>query len=71
MPIRPENDKEGPSVDKNSQEAYQMLIEWVKTVPDAIEDIKKNGTKEDLKKYQFQIKKVVNKLKEIEADLKR
>tara|TARA_B100000427_G_C15005100_1_gene375729 strand:- start:68 stop:283 length:216 start_codon:yes stop_codon:yes gene_type:complete len=71
MPIRPENDKEGSSVDKNSQEAYQMLIEWVKTVPDAIEDIKKNGTKEDLKKYQFQIKKVVNKLKEIEADLKR
>ena len=50
-------------------EAYDTLVEWVKTVPGAIEHIKKNGTNEDLLKYKQQIKLVLEKIKDIEKEL--
>ena len=53
----------------NGQEAYETLVEWVKTVPKTINELKKNGTEEDLKTYQMQIKMVLDKLKQIEIKL--
>ena len=53
----------------NGQEAYATLVEWVKTVPKTINELKKNGTQEDLKTYQLQIKMVLDKLKQIELKL--
>ena len=53
----------------NGQEAYETLVEWVKTVPKTINELKKNGTEEDLKTYQMQIKMVLDKLKQIELKL--
>jgi len=53
----------------NGQEAYETLVEWVKTVPKTINELKKNGTQEDLKTYQMQIKMVLDKLKQIELKL--
>ena len=53
----------------NGQEAYETLVEWVKTVPKTINELKKNGTEEDLKTYQMQIKMVLDKLKQIEKKL--
>ena len=53
----------------NGQEAYATLVEWVKTVPKTINELKKNGTEEDLKTYQLQVKIVLDKLKHIEQKL--
>ena len=53
----------------NGQEAYATLVEWVKTVPKTINELKKNGTEEDLKTYQLQVKMVLDKLKQIEQKL--
>ena len=53
----------------NGQEAYATLVEWVKTVPKTINELKKNGTEEDLKTYQLQVKMVLDKLKQIELKL--
>ncbi len=44
-------------------------MEWVKTVPKTINELKKNGTEEDLKTYQMQVKMVLDKLKQIEKKL--
>ena len=53
----------------NGQEAYATLVEWVKTVPKTINELKKSGTEEDLITYQMQIKMVLDKLKQIEQKL--
>jgi len=53
----------------NGQEAYATLVEWVKTVPKTINELKKNGTEEDLKTYQMQVKMVLDKLKQIEKKI--
>ena len=53
----------------NGQEAYATLVEWVKTVPKTINELKKNGTEEDLKTYQMQVKMVIDKLKQSEQKL--
>ena len=53
----------------NGQEAYETLVEWVKTVPKTINELKKNGTEENLKTYQMQVKMVLDKLKQIEQKL--
>jgi len=53
----------------NGEEAYQTLVNWVKSVPNAIKEIEQNGSKEDLIRYKKQIKMVVEKLKEIESKL--
>ena len=50
-------------------QAYQTLVDWVKSVPNVIQEIEKNGTEEDLIKYKKQIKLVVEKLKEIKEGL--
>ena len=47
------------------EEAYQTLVDWVKSVPNAIKEIEENGSKEELIRYKKQIKMVVEKLKEI------
>jgi len=57
--------------DANINEAYNTLREWVKSAPETVDEIKKNGTKEDLKKYQSQIKMVIDKMKEIESVLRK
>ena len=63
-----ENDRS--KIDNESQQAYQTLVDWVKTVPNTIDEIKKNGTKDDLRKYHLQIKLVLDKLKEIQKELR-
>ena len=47
------------------EEAYETLVNWVKSVPNAIKEIEENGSKEELIRYKKQIKMVVEKLKEI------
>ena len=49
----------------SGEEAYQILVNWVKSVPNAIKEIEKNGSKEELIRYKKQIKMVVEKLKDI------
>ena len=68
-----DNKQDNKNTDKttasNGAEAYHTLVEWVKTVPEAIAHIKEKGTKEDLLKYQKQIKLVIDKMKDIEKEL--
>ena len=70
-----ENDQESvdtdPLAENDGEHAYQTLIDWVKSVPRAIQEIEENGTEEDLLRYKKQIKLVVEKLKEIEGGLSR
>mgnify|MGYP001334388801 CR=1 FL=1 len=49
----------------SGEEAYQTLVNWVKSVPNTIKEIEENGSKEELIRYKKQIKMVVEKLKEI------
>ena len=49
----------------HGEEAYQTLVNWVKSVPNEIKEIEENGSKEELIRYKKQIKIVVEKLKEI------
>ena len=70
MSTESKSEKNQSVFENNSQQAYQTLVEWVKTVPNAIDEIKKNGTEEDLRKYQLQIKMVLDKLKNIEQELR-
>jgi len=70
MSTETESEKTQSVIDNNGQQAYQTLVEWVKTVPNAIDEIKKNGTEEDLRKFQLQIKMVLDKLKNIEQELR-
>jgi len=46
------------------------LIKWANSAPKVLEELKMNGTNEDVNKFKIQIKKVVNKLQEIEQVLK-
>ena len=57
--------------ENDGEHAYQTLVDWVKSVPRAIQEIEENGTEEDLLRYKKQIKLVVEKLKEIEGGLPR
>ena len=47
-------------------EAYQTLVNWVKSVPNTIKEIEQSGSKEELIRYKKQVKMIVEKLKEIE-----
>ena len=49
----------------DGEEAYLTLVNWVKSVPNAIKEIEENGSKEELIRYKKQIKMVLEKLKEI------
>ena len=53
----------------DEEEAYQTLVNWVKSVPNAIKEIEQNGSKEELIRYKKQVKMVVEKLKEIKNKL--
>ena len=53
----------------DGEEAYQTLVNWVKSVPNAIKEIEQNGSKEELIRYKNQVKMVVEKLKEIKDKL--
>ena len=53
----------------HGEEAYQTLVNWVKSVPNAIKEIEQNGSKKELIRYKKQVKMVVEKLKEIESKL--
>ena len=64
------SEKDRSKIDNESQQAYQTLVDWVKTVPNTIDELKKNGTEDDLRKYQIQIKMVLDKLKEIQQELR-
>ena len=64
------SEKDRSEIDNESQQAYQTLVDWVKTVPNTIDELKKNGTEDDLRKYQIQIKMVLDKLKEIQKELR-
>ena len=50
---------------QDGDEAYLTLVNWVKSVPNAIKEIEENGSKEELIRYKKQIKMVLEKLKEI------
>ena len=65
-------DKESPQdkSEENGREAYNTIQKWIKTIPSTIADIKANGTKEDLRNYKIQIKMVLDKLEDIEKDMK-
>ena len=54
----------------NIEEAYKTLREWVKSAPGTVEELKKNGSKEDLKKYLSKIKMVIKKMQDIESALR-
>ena len=64
--------KESPQdkSEENGREAYITIQKWIKTIPSTIADIKANGTKEDLRNYKIQIKRVLDKLEDIEKDMK-
>ena len=64
------SEKDRSEIYNESKQAYQTLVDWVKTVPNTIDELKKNGTEDDLRKYQLQIKMVLNKLKEIQKELR-
>ena len=64
------SEKKQSAIDNESKKAYQTLVDWVKTVPNTIDELKKNGTEDDLRKYQIQIKMVLDKLKEIQQELR-
>jgi len=57
-------------VEEIGKEAYSTLIKWANSAPKVLEELKMNGTNEDVNKFKIQIKKVVNKLQEIEQVLK-
>lgn len=69
MSDRKEKNK-GPD-QANIEEAYKTLKEWVKSAPGTVEELKKNGTKEDLKKYLSKIKMVIQKMQDIESALRK
>ena len=64
------SEKARSEIYNESKQAYQTLVDWVKTVPNTIDELKKNGNEDDLRKYQLQIKMVLNKLKEIQKELR-
>lgn len=59
------------NLERLDKEAYETLVEWAKSAPKFLEEIKEHGNEEDLLKFKTQVKMVVNKLKEIEQVLKK
>ena len=53
----------------DGEEAYRTLVNWVKSVPNAIKEIEQNGSREELIRYKKQVSMVVEKLKEIKDKL--
>ena len=55
--------------DTKGQEAYRTIKDWIRSVPETLEEIKKNGNEEDLQNYQRQINMVLEKLENIVKDM--
>jgi hypothetical protein len=55
--------------DTKGQEAYSTIKDWIRSVPETLEEIKKNGSEEDLQNYQRQINMVLGKLENIVKDM--
>lgn len=55
--------------DIKGQEAYSTIKDWIRSVPETLEEIKKNGSEEDLQNYQRQINMVLGKLENIVKDM--
>ena len=53
----------------DGEEAYQTLVNWVKSVPNVIKEMEQNSSKEELIRYKKQVKMVVEKLKDIKSKL--
>ena len=56
------------SIDK-AEKAYNTLVDWVKGVPYTIEELKKRGSKEELRNFKQKVLMVIEKMKEIEGEL--
>ena len=69
MKNKKENFESGSFNKYDGEEAYQTLVNWVKSVPNAIKEIEQNGSKEELIRYKKQVKMVVEKLKDIKNNL--
>ena len=54
---------------KKEYEAYKMLQDWVKTVPNTIKELEKKGETDKLIKYKKQVKLVLQKLEDIKFAL--
>tara|TARA_X000000950_G_C13867190_1_gene641282 strand:+ start:880 stop:1101 length:222 start_codon:yes stop_codon:yes gene_type:complete len=57
------------SKSKREQEAYKILQNWVKTVPETIKELEQNGERDKLIKYKKQVKLIVQKLEDIKFAL--
>ena len=66
------SDNNGESVSpelKKEYEAYKTLQDWVKTVPETIKELERNGEENKLIKYKKQVKLVLQKLEDIKFAL--
>tara|TARA_Y100000816_G_C25999462_1_gene522171 strand:+ start:70 stop:291 length:222 start_codon:yes stop_codon:yes gene_type:complete len=54
---------------KKEYEAYKILQDWVKTVPETIKELERNGEANKLIKYKKQVKLVLQKLEDIKFAL--
>ena len=54
---------------KKEYEAYKILQDWVKTVPETIKELERNGEAKKLIKYKKQVKLVLQKLEDIKFAL--
>ena len=57
------------SKSKREHEAYKILQDWVKTVPETIKELEQNGERDKLSKYKKQVKLIVQKLEDIKFAL--
>ena len=57
------------SKSKREHEAYKILQNWVKTVPETIKELEQNGERDKLIKYKKQVKLIVQKLEDIKFAL--
>ena len=56
---------------KKEYEAYKVLKDWVKTVPETIKGLEEKGEKDKLIKYKKQVKLVLQKLEDIKFALEK
>ena len=62
------NKLECPQLDKKN-EAFEILKNWVKSVPETLKDLEEKGDQEKLIKYKKQVKLVLQKLEQIKDTL--
>ena len=69
MPNKVNKNKfESAQLDKKN-EAFETLKNWVKSVPEALNDLEEEGDQEKLNKYKKQVKLVLQKLEQIKDTL--